>query len=663
MDASVPAPRRPDAGRMLDAVGEAVIATDVDGRITYWNVAAERLYGWRGVEVLGRNIVEVTPTQQSAAVAETLMDAFARGESWTGRFEVQDKAGRRFPARVSNTPLYDEHGAFAGVIGVSSDISEELAGIRGQARARQQGTVASLAWAALRDVTLAQIFDHTVEVVGELLDVVSCAVLLRKPGGDCLGVQAGRGLSAEAIGQEVPPGASEDGSEPLVGANLWSVDAEVYGLEAMIPGRHEAYGILGVYTTEERIFDGDEYAFLTAAAGVLGSAIARHDVERQFQQAQKLEAAGQLASGLAHDLNNVLTIIMTHAELLRRHGTDPPSTAHAAAILDAAHRAAGLSRRLLGFVRPHSGRREAMALGPALQGLQPLLRALLGPRVQLTFEAVDDLWIAVDDDELEQLVINLVVNARDSLPDGGRVQVVADVLTSDPVTDPQPSPSGQWVRIRVIDDGLGMDEDTARRAFDPFFSTKPEGTGTGLGLATVGGLATDLGGRAYINSRPGEGTTATVLLPRDVSVAPMQPTETNPRPQEATAAVPVAARILLVEDQDSVRSVLGELLTEQGYEVHAESDAEGALQTEVRPDLLLTDVQLPGMSGIDLAEALGTRWPDLPVVLLSGFAKPAAATGRFLPKPFRPAELLRVVHATLADAAGSAAGGEADRAG
>jgi PAS domain S-box-containing protein len=648
---------------MLDAVGEAVMATDADGRITYWNAAAERLYGWREEEVLGRRIVDVTPTEQSASDAETLMDAFARGETWTGRFEVRDKEGRRFPARVTNTPLYDEYGAFAGVIGVSSDISEELAGIRGQARARQQATVASLARAALRDVTLAQIFDHTVDVVGELLDVASCAVLLRKPGGDRLFVEAGRGLKAGFIGQEVPQGASEDASERLVGARLWSGDAELHGLEAMIPGRHDAYGVLGVYAAEERVFDEDEDAFLNAAAGVLGSAIARHDVERQLQQAQKLEAAGQLASGLAHDLNNVLTVITTHAELLRRHGTDPASTAHAGAILDAAHRAAGLSRRLLSFVRPHSGRREAMALGPALHGLQSLLRALMGPRIQLTFEVGDDLWIAVDDDELEQLVINLVVNARDSLSDGGRVQVVADVLTSDPVTDPQPPPSGQWVRIRVMDNGVGMDEDTARRAFDPFFTTKPEGTGTGLGLATVGGLATDLGGRAYIHSRPGEGTTATVLLPRDVSVPAMEPTQADPGPEEATAAASASARILLVEDQDSVRSVLGELLTEQGYDVHAESDAERALQSEVRPDLLLTDVQLPGMSGIDLAEAVGKRWPDLPVVLLSGFAKPAAATGRFLPKPFRPAELLRVVHATLADAARSAAGGEADRAG
>jgi PAS domain S-box-containing protein len=645
---SVPQAGLPDPALMLAAVGEAVIATDAVGRITYWNSVAERLYGWRQDEVLGRDIVEVTPTEQSAADAEALMEAFARGETWTGRFEVQTKDGRRFPARVSNTPMYDESGRFAGVIGVSNDISEQLASVRDQARARQQSAIALLARAALRDITLAQVFDRTVDLVGELLGIPTCAVLLREPSGDRLRVQAGRGLSEGLIGQTLEPRAPDVEPDPLVGTMLLPPDGEVHGREATIPGRHDSYGVLGVYTRQKRAFDDDEYAFLAAAAGVLGSAIARHDVERQLRQSQKLEAAGQLAGGLAHDLNNVLTVIISHAELLRGQATDSGTTAHVAAVLDAAQRAARLSRRLLTFVRPQSQTRVPMAVGSAIDDLQPLLKALLGPRIRLTLEVVDaDVRALVDNDELEQLLINLVVNARDSLADGGEVRVRVDVLTSDPATDPQPPSTGQWVRLQVIDNGLGMDEDTSTRAFDPFFTTKPEGAGTGLGLATVGGLATDLGGRAYVHSRVGEGTTATVLLPRLLEGVLARQTKPG---HDGNAAIGGAgrARILIVEDQEAVRLVLCELLAQQGYEVHGESDAAGALAHDVRPDLLLTDVQLPGMSGPDLAEALGARWPHLPVVLLSGFAKPTAAAGaRFLAKPFREEELLRIIQAAL----------------
>ena len=386
-------------------------------------------------------------------------------------------------------------------------------------------------------------------------------------------------------------------------------------------------------------------------------ALARAEV--QLRQAQKLEAVGRLAGGVAHDFNNLLSVILSYAALLERES--PPVTAELAAqqIRRASERAALLTRQLLAFSRQQVLAPRVLDLNEVVRSMGEMLRRVIGEDVRLVVVPLAELWrTRIDGSQLEQVLMNLVVNARDAMPTGGELVIETSNVEFPSgagldSTHVEPGPgSGCWVVLTVRDTGVGMDEPTAARAFEPFYTTKHQGRGTGLGLSTVYGIVKQSGGHISLDSAAGRGTTFTIYLPRTLD---------QPSTDGSTESPPESARgsetLLLVEDDDQVRSVAHEILRLQGYRVLPAATPREALELSSRfPErihLVITDVVMPEMNGRRLAQRLRSERPELQVLYMSGYADKALdsddalSCATFLQKPLTPDSLTHVVRLVL----------------
>jgi two-component system, cell cycle sensor histidine kinase and response regulator CckA len=387
----------------------------------------------------------------------------------------------------------------------------------------------------------------------------------------------------------------------------------------------------------------DSAGRIYGVGGVSSDVTERVALEARLARAERLETVGQLAGGIAHDFNNLLAVIASYAGFLRET-VEPGSQAaeDVEQILAASQAANELTRRLLLFSRRRSGNPEMVDLTAVVADTEQLLQRALGEPIELRTRVEPDLWpVRADRAQLEQVLMNLAINARDAMPEGGFLTIEAVNLAA---------ADGDAVRLTVTDTGTGMPEEVADRAFEPFFSTKPAAEGRGLGLATVYGIVRGAGGTVELRSEPGLGTTVTVQLP--ASREPMPVTEPD---EAAQPAAGTGERVLLVEDNEAVRILTERILTDSGYAVIGAPDgiaATAAYDDEV--DVLLTDVVMPGISGQELADQLRERRPGLPVVFVSGYtedhvvedARRAGATA-FVEKPFSAEDLLRAVRAVL----------------
>ena len=384
----------------------------------------------------------------------------------------------------------------------------------------------------------------------------------------------------------------------------------------------------------------------------------RLSLEAQLRQAQKMESIGQLAAGVAHDFNNMLTIIQGHSSSLLAKPTLPPEVVDSVqAVYFAAERAAGLTRQLLMFSRKNVMQSELLDLQKVVGNMSKMLERLLGETIALEFKpAVENSFVQGDGGMIEQVVMNLSLNARDAMPRGGRLTIGIETVDLDAVfieTHPQ-AHAGRFVRLRVTDNGIGMDSATLSRIFEPFFTTKDIGKGTGLGLATVYGIVKQHEGWVEVNSEPGKGSTFDVFFPASDKVPDFV--------EEAVAAAPVAGgseTILIVEDEPVLRSMARDILEECGYRILEASSGREALdvwnQHAKEIDLLLTDMVMPdGVSGADLVEKLLASQPRLKIVFTSGYTADAVnqemltRTGAsFLSKPYAQAELTKTVRDCL----------------
>jgi two-component system cell cycle sensor histidine kinase/response regulator CckA len=439
---------------------------------------------------------------------------------------------------------------------------------------------------------------------------------------------------------------------------------DIMPVEAMLEGPKERWGQFFVTAVEA-----DESETEAAIVYMLETT-ERRTLENQINQSQKMEMVGQLAGGIAHDFNNVLSaIMMANDFLLNAHKPTDPSFQDIMQIKQNATRAATLVRQLLAFSRRQTLRPQMLDLGDALSDLTMLLRRLIGEKVKLDLIHGRDLWpVKVDVSQFEQVVVNLAVNARDAMPDGGKLAVrTANVTTEESARLAYKGmPAAEYVRIDISDTGTGIPPEIIGKIFEPFFSTKEVGKGTGLGLSTVYGIVKQTGGFVYVDSEPGKGTTFHIFLPRHhpKAEAASESATTSSAAREAAAdAKPRAdltgqGTILLVEDEEGLRSLNARGLRSRGYSVIEASNGIEALEALEEKggavDLVVSDVVMPEMDGPTLLKTMRERTPDLKIIFVSGYAEDAFEKSlpknqqfAFLPKPFTLSQLVAAVKETM----------------
>ncbi|MEM7317145.1 MAG: ATP-binding protein, partial [Planctomycetota bacterium] len=388
----------------------------------------------------------------------------------------------------------------------------------------------------------------------------------------------------------------------------------------------------------------------TALRGVLSDITVRKRLEDKLRHSQKMEAVGRLAGGVAHDFNNLLTVINAYAELLRLDMENEEARQSLKAIQDAANRASNLTAQLLMFARTSVNNVQVISVNSAVKSSEPLLRRLLGRETTFDVSLQHGLPnIKADTSHLDQVLVNLTVNARDAMPEGGSFRIETSRFDST-ATESRPGDlaPGEYVAIAVSDTGVGMSEETRAMAFEPFYTTKPVGQGTGLGLAVVYGVIRDCGGTISVSSTVGEGTTITIFFPATED-AP------SPSPKEVPNESSGSELILLVEDEESVRRAASATLRRHGYEVLEANGAQQALSlaNDVHGNiaLLLTDMAMPGTNGLELANTIRSDYPNVRVLCMSGYShdifQRRDSAHAFLQKPFTGRGLVSKVREVL----------------
>jgi PAS domain S-box-containing protein len=625
-------------------VDYALFMLDPEGHVASWNPGAEQIKGYSAGEIIGHHFSRFYPPEDVQADKPARELAIASSE---GKYEEEGwrvrKDGSWFWASVLITALRDPSGRLLGYAKVTRDLTE-----------RRQAAANLERYEALVRAVLGTL------PVGLLVTDREGHIVLSNEAAERLWGEVREGDDMIARYRATRAWWADTGKP--IGINDWPL------WRAIREGQSVLNAAVELERNGERRFLFKSAVPLRDAGGqITGAVIVDQDItdrrraEQQLgetrahlAQAQKLEAVGRLAGGIAHDFNNLLTVINALSiTILKRLGPGDPNRADLEEINSAGERAATLTRQLLAFSRRQVLQQELVDLNTVVLGVGRMLGRLIGEDITLRFPLAPDLDpIRADRGQLEQVIINLALNARDAMPGGGTLTIeTANVRLHNGGPDgPLGLLPGVYVKLVVSDTGIGMDDVTQSHIFEPFFTTKRQGEGTGLGLATVYGIVQQSGGGIAISSAPGQGSAFTIYLPQAAETAePEQPAE-----PEAAGGSEV---ILLVEDEPSVRRLSANLLRGYGYAVLEVSRGEEAIdlgRAAPRPiDLLLTDVVMPGMSGPELAEELRARSPDLRVLYMSGYSDLASRHGYalkgapLLQKPFTPEGLARKVREVI----------------
>jgi signal transduction histidine kinase/ActR/RegA family two-component response regulator len=536
------------------------------------------------------------------------------------------------------------------------------------ARAAQGAALGQLGQELVRFSDLESLCDRVVGTIMELMEVDQAVGFRLAPNGTTLTTISSQGdLDVDWPEDLVAEGSSElkqvldGGSHAFIvrrspGGRIGAAGVEGLGAAvlAAIPGRDRPHGLLCAATRRDREFSEAEQDFIVTLAGLLASAIDRQQAEEQLRQSQKMDAIGQLAGGVAHDFNNLLTSILSCSELMLAELPRSSSLRELAQdVKSAGEMAAILTRQLLAFSRKQVVCTEHLDLNEVVLDLGSVLRRLIGEHIKIENELSDaSLGVFADRGNLEQVVLNLVLNARDSIAGSGRILIQTRLLPADERKGDLAIGPGDVIVLSVEDSGCGMDDDVRSRVFEPFFTTKGEGKGTGLGLSTVLGVVRQSGGEIRVTSSLGRGARFDVYLPRHT--ADMMQGEETP----GTALPHGQGLVLLVEDDVLVRRSIRRVLTRSGFEVIEAQDGREALtkiEAGLDPDLVLTDMVMPNMTGDELAGVIEERELRIPVVLMTGYAPDMlsehslrSSRTQIIHKPFSTPDLVNVITTMIA---------------
>jgi two-component system, cell cycle sensor histidine kinase and response regulator CckA len=410
-------------------------------------------------------------------------------------------------------------------------------------------------------------------------------------------------------------------------------------------------GAVAIYADEPNLPNPNQMDGLAIAARMIGLALDRDRLEEQLRRASQLEAIGRLSSGIAHDFNNLLTVILGHVELMRRQAPSSPSPQALETISLAIDRASDITSQLMAFGREQPFRPERVELGAAVADLMPLLKSAVGDEISVTLVTEpSSSWVMMDCTQLSQILLNLVLNARDAMPDGGRLRIETRLANAVELARLVPDdPHGSFVQILVTDDGQGMSDETKRHLFEPFFSTKEGGQNSGLGLASVYGLTRQNGGYITLKSELGTGTSFSLYFPTSGA--------TEVGGVGVASSESQLGSILFAEDNDAIREVMMRALVAEGYQVIGARNGAEALshvRDGAKIDMLVTDIMMPDLGGGGLVQELRRVMPEVHVLLISGrplsshtSLDPELRDARFLAKPFRPEMLVQEVQRCL----------------
>jgi PAS domain S-box-containing protein len=622
---------------LLNSVKDyAIYLLDPMGRVSSWNTGAQRFKGYAAEEIIGQHFsCFYTPEDRARGLPERALRTAAE----EGKFEAEGwrlrKDGTRFWTSVVIDPVIDEEGRLVGYAKITRDIEDKKNAERALFESEQRFR---LLVQGVRDYSI-----YMLDPEGRITNWNTGAQAIKGyTESEIVGQHFSRFYTAEDRENGEPARALatalREGSYQNEAVRVRK-DGSLFWANVVIDSIHDETGTLIGYAKITR--------------DVTERRRVQEEIDRAREaliQAQKMEAIGRLTGGVAHDFNNLLTVIRSSADLLRRPNlTEAKRIRYIEAIAETADRAAILTSQLLAFARRQPLKPELFDVAGRILGLEHIIATTVGSPIKVEVDADADLGaVEADPTQFETALLNLIINARDAMPTGGKIRITARNADRVPAVRGHAAAKGDFLAVSVADNGSGMDDTILERIFEPFFTTKEVNKGTGLGLSQVYGFAKQSGGEIDVVSSAGGGSTFTLYLPR--STANRIPSDERGRADHDTFDI-AARNVLLVEDNESVGAFALALLTELGQSATWATHAEAALQLlderHEAFDIVFSDVVMPGVSGIELGHEIRRRWPDLPVVLTSGYSHVLAEEGshgfELLQKPYSVEGLLKIL--------------------
>lgn len=608
-------------GAIIESSNEMVFSKTLDGTITSWNKAAEKIYGYSAEEIIGKSILTIAPPELHPDI-QKILEGLRQGKSFE-QFETTrlTKAGRLIDVSMTISPIRNSEGQIIGASTIGRDVTE---------RKRMEAALAQ------SEQDYRGLFDNAHDALLIFSPEDEVIIDVNKRACEIYGFSKSEfiGMSLESITKDVPNGKKH------------------------IKRTVESEEFQGFETVQFRKDGGEIYLEINSALvnykgrkvllSINRDITARKLLEEQFRQSQKMDAVGRLAGGIAHDFNNLLTAIIGYSQLaLRSVDRDTPLLNNFVEIEKAGKRAATLTNKLLAFSRKQVIQPKILNLNHVITDIEKMLARLIGENIEIILSLCDPLWLVkVDMGQIEQVLVNLVVNARDAMPNGGRLIIETSNVTLDENYARQHLgvEPGDYTMLSVNDIGIGMDDYTLSHIFEPFFTTKEAGKGTGLGLSTVYGIVKQNAGHIWVYSEPNLGTAFKVYFPRIKDGV-----ESNAQVEPVDSAKGKET-ILVVEDEDSVRNLVRQILLSKGYTVLEASNGVDALlllEQQSQPvHVIITDVIMPFMSGREFADKATDKNKDMKVLFMSGYTDDAIMPHgvldpgvAFIQKPFTTASL------------------------